>query len=226
MPVTIASMAAKILSDTSGSLNKQRQDAIVMAIIEFARRSDYFRTTEERSFSSSDVLEYENDALQVLMQYQGAGYSLWRLESLFVDGVKKNISLKDDILTDITDLETIYGTGTVFYKTEDPWVKLFPFPTDTAFSTTSGSINIVATGVFLPSEDITEIDDAFYARWGRAIESGAKAELMMMVGKPWTNPQMAGVHAQIFDAAINNAVRKRNLEEAGGELVVEKIAFI
>ena len=47
-----------------------------------------------------------------------------------------------------------------------------------------------------------------------------------MVGKPWTNPQMAGVHAKIFDAAINSAIRKRNLEEAGGELMIEKIAFI
>lgn len=226
MAVTIASIANKIASDASGSLNKQRQEAVIEAIREFAKRSDYFRATEEQSFESTDVLAYENDCLQMLMQSQGKGLSLWRLESVFVDGIKKKISLKDDILTEITDFDAIYGTGTVFYKTEDPWVKLFPFPSATAFSTTTGAINIVATGVFLPSNDITEVDDAFYDRWGKSIESGAKAELMMMVGKPWTNPQMAGVHAKIFDAAINSAIRKRNLEEAGGELMIEKIAFI
>lgn len=226
MAVTIATIAAKIAPDTSGSLNKQRQDAVIDAIREFAKRSDYFRATEEQAFSSADVLDYENDALQMLLEYQGKGFSLWRLESVFVDGVQKKIALKDDIITDITDLDAIYGSGTVFYKTEDPWIKLFPFPSDTAFDTTSGSINIVASAVFLPSDDITEVEDAFYDRWGKAIESGAKAELMMMVGKPWTNPQMAGIHARIFDAAINSAIRKRNLEAAGGELMVEKIAFL
>lgn len=226
MAVTIASIAEKIASDVSGSLNKQRQDAVIEAVREFARRSDYFKTTEEQAFTSSDVITYENDSLQMLMQAQGQGLSLWRLESVFVDGIKKKISLKDDVLTEIADFDAIYGTGTVFYKTEDPWVKLFPFPSATAFNTTTGAINIVATAVFLPSDDITEVDDAFYGRWGKSIESGAKAELMMMVGKPWTNPQMAGVHAKIFDAAINSAIRKRNLEEAGGELMIEKIAFI
>lgn len=226
MTVSIETISGKIISDVSGTLKQQRNNAVINAIREFAKRTDYFRTTEEQAFDATDVLTDENDSLEMALDSQGDGFLLWRLESVFIDGVEKQIAQKEDIITEISDLETIYGSGIVFYSISDENVKLFPFPTDTAFATSTGSINVVATGVFVPGDDITTVSDLFYARWGKAIESGAKAELMMMVGKPWTNPQMAGVHAMIFDTAINRAIRKRNLEDAGGELLVEKISFI
>jgi len=48
-----------------------------------------------------------------------------------------------------------------------------------------------------------------------AIVDGAAARLLMMPGKDWTNPAMAGSHAATFAAAVGNAKRRARRADEG-----------
>lgn len=59
-----------------------------------------------------------------------------------------------------------------------------------------------------PLRDAVELPDILHNDWYQTIAAGAKANLMIMPGKPWTNPQMAMVHGGFFDDGVNNASKK------------------
>lgn len=63
-----------------------------------------------------------------------------------------------------------------------------------------------------PLRSATALPDILYNNWYQSIAAGAKAKLMFMPEKPWTNPQLASVHASIFDTGVKEAMRKTVLK--------------
>jgi hypothetical protein len=55
------------------------------------------------------------------------------------------------------------------------------------------------------TEAATECDDRIRRDWRDAITSGAKARLMAIPEKPWTNLQLAGVHQAVYMGAVAGA---------------------
>lgn len=76
---------------------------------------------------------------------------------------------------------------------------------------------ITATVSYAPTEVAYGIADALYFRWHEAIEKKAMHDLMIQMGKPWSNPQMAVFNLarweKLKDEAANSAgpARKYNL---------------
>ena len=58
-----------------------------------------------------------------------------------------------------------------------------------------------------PLRSVTALPDALYNDWYQTIAAGAKAKLMVMPEKPWTNPKFAGLHAQVFESGAKSAMR-------------------
>jgi hypothetical protein len=58
---------------------------------------------------------------------------------------------------------------------------------------------------YKPTRTATSGPDFLYNDYYEQIAAGAKARLMAMPGKAWSNPQLAGVYASVFDAAITKA---------------------
>jgi hypothetical protein len=56
-----------------------------------------------------------------------------------------------------------------------------------------------------PSDSASGIPDAQAYQYRDAIADGAKARLMLMPKKPWTNPELGGVASGMFEAAITSA---------------------
>jgi len=56
-----------------------------------------------------------------------------------------------------------------------------------------------------PSDTATGLPDDLALRFRDEIHVGAKSRLMLYPGKPWTNPDMAGVYSQAFNALVNQA---------------------
>lgn len=63
-----------------------------------------------------------------------------------------------------------------------------------------------------PTYEATTLPDELLARYKEKIANRAKAILMIMVNKPWTNPQAAALNQSLFDDAVNKA----NLRDAKG----------
>jgi hypothetical protein len=71
-----------------------------------------------------------------------------------------------------------------------------------ATSTTGG---LVVTIAKLPQYAGTGIDSAIYDKFGEEIAKGAKARLMRMKKKPWSDPEQAQVYQEMFDKEISAA---------------------
>ena len=211
----ISEIAFNILKDLPGSLEADREKAVVEAVQEFAKRSGVFKFTTEHFIDEYAVDTNANDSVSLtpngLIKYRP-----FRIESLYVDGLQKSL-FQRDVLNPITNFDLIYKSGALYYNVDHKGrVILFPFPTDTAFETATGILAIVMEAVYVPDAAITELDDFFYARWGNIIEAGAKALMMAETGHSWSNPGLSDVLMRQFDAGRNAALMKRNLEENGG----------
>lgn len=103
-----------------------------------------------------------------------------------------------------------FRTGYSMELTGRASVALNPAPT------LAGQI-IVATVSYAPTPAAYALNDAIYFRWHEAIEKKAMHDLMIQVGKPWSDPQMAVFNRERFerlkDEAANTAgpVRKQSL---------------
>jgi len=54
------------------------------------------------------------------------------------------------------------------------------------------------TSMLRPTRAATSLPDLLYNEWFEAIESKAKAELMLMPGKPWSDSQLAGINQKKY----------------------------
>ena len=59
-----------------------------------------------------------------------------------------------------------------------------------------------------PLRNATALPDILFNDWYQTIAAGAKAKLMVMPEKPWTNLKVAGLHSQVFDSGANSAMKK------------------
>ncbi len=71
----------------------------------------------------------------------------------------------------------------------------------------SGTV-VTGTLAFAPNEESEVLPTVVYQRWRTPIVNGAIAKLMLQVGKPWSNPNQAGIHQGIFDAGAAECAAK------------------
>jgi hypothetical protein len=76
---------------------------------------------------------------------------------------------------------------------------LVPYPT----AATTGSLWM--TVALRPTEAATTVDDSVYEEFRDSIAAGAKARLMAMPKKPWSDPALAGFYGSEFRRAIDVA---------------------
>lgn len=90
------------------------------------------------------------------------------------------------------------GNPTQFISPSAAWVRPIPITTSTA---------VVLTGkiAVAPTQDGNYLLDDLYEIHGNAIASLAKSALLLMPGKPWSNPELAVYFAQIGDTAMSVA---------------------
>ena len=98
---------------------------------------------------------------------------------------------------DPTDSSTTWRVGLVGTDT----IRVVPLPEE-------ADIVVTGTVAFAPNEESEVLPTAVYQRWRTPIVNGAIAKLMLQVGKPWSNPNQAGIHQGIFDAGAAECAAK------------------
>ncbi len=89
-------------------------------------------------------------------------------------------------------------TGTPLYMLQDNEASLVLVPKPVTAVTAA----ITARVTLRPSRASTDIEDRIYEYHLDAIAMGAKAKLMMMSDKPWTNLKMAATYQSLFEDKI------------------------
>lgn len=80
--------------------------------------------------------------------------------------------------------------------------------------------------VMAPKTTSTTLPDALALRYQTAIATGAKASLMAIPGQAWSNPQLAGYHAQAFERAIGSARIEAVKDGVDAPLTVKRRCFV
>lgn len=113
------------------------------------------------------------------------------------------------------------GTPRVYYQKTPTAaeISLYPIPA----SQESGVVTVKAA--FVPSRAATTVPDFLLEDWVEDIAAGAAVRLMLTPEQPFTNPNLAAVHKQAFDASI----RKGLVQARHGQVVaasrVRRVAF-
>ena len=123
---------------------------------------------------------------------------LVRVEAAWFDGRKMDPTTADGLDGQyMQGWHEITGAPDRYLELEPGVLRLFPLPQGAA-----------ATGLKLrlsvaPSEAATGLPDDIALRYRDEMHVGAKARLMLMPGKPWTNFDLAGVYGTTFGSMVN-----------------------
>jgi hypothetical protein len=81
--------------------------------------------------------------------------------------------------------------------------------------------------VAAPRHDACRLDARLVEEWGRALVEGALADVLLLPGQPFSDPRLAAVYSQRFDAAILRARTRRLRGRTGGArtMVLERGDF-
>lgn len=84
----------------------------------------------------------------------------------------------------------------------------------------AGTGAVTVTAAVKPAHDGATLYEAIAEEYRDAVASGARAKLLMIVGKPWSQPELAAAHWDMFTSACNKA--RREVENGFRTSVVER----
>jgi len=90
----------------------------------------------------------------------------------------------------------------------------------------SSATDITVVAFLRPARAAEALPDILYDDWFEGVEAGAKAELMMMPGKPWTNMDMAGLNQRQYHHEAGEANIVANKKNSQDVLMVRPRRFI
>ena len=102
------------------------------------------------------------------------------------------------------------GTPMYFTRMAPSTITLVPYPT------TAGTLSIVAA--IAPSPDATGLDKDIFNTYFQEIAHGAKWKLLSMQKKPWSDPNLAVYHKELFDQGCAKAALDAKKSFGGGRI--------
>lgn len=163
------------------------------AAIEFCTKTRYWR--EEiapiQTSTDADVFEYEVNCLAPDTRPVAT-------LTLLADGEALDPRFEDDLDKNQRDWRAAEGRPRFFTAPGAAWVRPVPAPRNDVMTLT-GTVAVAPTrdGRYL----LSDITDAH----SNTLASMAKAKLLMIPGKPWTNPELAIFNATIAERAMKSA---------------------
>lgn len=126
-----------------------------------------------------------SEAGQELAEVEGATYDGKKLDPLTLDSIEGEYG---------PDWASHTGTPRAYFQLTPGIVRLYPKPAEDALT------GIVFTLVVKPSDTATGIPDDLAIKYRDAMHIGAKARLMAMPGRAWTNAADAAAYGLAFEA--------------------------
>lgn len=160
-------------------------------IIEFCRDSWCWRQFSDPQLVLAGLNTYDLDP--------PAGAEVVMALVVKVDGKELDPKSEADLTALCPRWQTEPGTPKYFLTDDPSQIILAPVP-DTKIAG-----GLVVTVALQPTRTSTSFPGWIWSRYFDGLAAGAKARLMEMPGKPWTNLQLSAVYRARFDAAVAGA---------------------
>lgn len=112
------------------------------------------------------------------------------------------------------------GEPTHYYLTIDMKVRLIPIPT-----AAQAGLSMRVDLAFVPTMDATTLPSDLVERFGETLICGAKARMMAMPEKAWSNPQLALFYQNEFTQGVTKARIEKLTDYGRSDLTVKARRF-
>lgn len=171
-------------------------DPLIVSVVSLAAR--------ELCLRSSCWSEYEDIRLVAdRAEYEPAapsGAQVRYVKSIMINNREIDPASEDKILYYMRSTFNAVGSPLYYYMLNDMTFRVLPKPT----AADAGQVMRVRT-VFVPKLGSVVLDSDLIERYAETLIAGAKARLLEMPGKPWSNPGLAAYHKAAFDDAVSRA---------------------
>ena len=128
---------------------------------------------------------------------------LIEVRAAYYDGKRMDPVVSETLDARFSDDWSLHqGTPEHFMELQAGVLRIYPRPLADALT------GIKLRMVVAPSDTATGLPDEIANRYQDAIHLGARARLMLMVGKPWSNERMGSAYATAFASLLDTAHAK------------------
>lgn len=117
---------------------------------------------------------------------------------LRIAGLRANPVTLDNLNEQFEDWPNRTGTPTTFFFPNKEQVQLVVTPNLKIMN------GLYMRAALYPAPTATTLDDEIFNRYYQEIAEGAISNIMALPGKPYSNPQLAMVHGNLFESCITN----------------------
>jgi hypothetical protein len=142
------------------------------------------------------------------------------LLGLFIDGWQIRAATAEEMDAEHPGWTELTASRPIRFLVPTPGkVRLVPEPTK------SMPAALTARMALAPAQNAATVEDVIIDQWSQAVAHAAKAELLALPGKPWTQPQLAEHHARQFRVQAARARGRSSTGWAGATLSVRPRQF-
>jgi len=202
MTVEITEYAKRVQPDVLGCPRQLVLRAVVDALIDYCGRTHCMELVFEHEVVTADVQTADNDSVNVNIASYITDVRPRVVSEFRIDGQVWNLAriALENVMDDISEI-AVEGT------------KYFTYPDTTHikfYDLDAQDQTLWIKQVYVPEDTITTVDEQFFYEHHRAIEAGARARLMDMPGKDWTNLDRARKFEAEFNDGIALAIIRKN----------------
>lgn len=188
-----------ILPDVVGCPDPVLQQAIVQTAFDFCDKTGAWDALVNDIIVTSGTASYTLPAVTDAMAM--------RAKDVWINGIRIDNGRISRGSVDVT-YDSANGFGAITIR---------PTPQQ------DGSMSIRV--VYAPTLTATTLPDWLMARYEQAISAGTKARLMLIPNTGWSNPQLAVMYRQMYDAAVTDARIESSFDRASGSIHIPPIRF-
>jgi len=202
MATNISEISRRVAPDVMGCPNVLIDEAVLRTIIKFCEETHILEKAFEHDVLSTDIVAADNDSVNVnLATYITDGRPIL-LTEFRIDGAKWDAQ-EIKLLNDQDDLDEISISGTKFFTWPDTThIKFYGIEAEDQ--------RFYIKQIFVPLDTATTMDDDLYYRFRDTIAAGARARLMSMPRKDWTDQITAAKNLSEYNDGVAMARIKKD----------------
>ena len=202
MATNISEISRRVAPDVMGCPNVLIDEAVLRTLIKFCEETHVLEKAFEHDVVSTDIVAADNDSVNVnIASYITDGRPIL-LTQFKIDGVDWDAQ-EIKLLNDQDDLDEISVSGTKFFTWPDTThIKFYGIEAEDQ--------RFFIKQIFVPLDTATTMEDDLYYRFRDVIAAGARARLLEMPRKDWTDPAMAGLNWSRYNDGVALARIKKD----------------
>lgn len=202
-----------LLTELPGCPDQLVKQQLLFGAIEFCTETHAWNEIQDPITIIDKINEYDVEV--------PTGARIVSVKDVWASSRKLRPVTMEQLFERIPNWQTAEGSEPVYYNASTDWttIKIFPKPFE------ANKAKLTLRVAYAPTMAATSIPDEVAIKYWDGLIGGAKARLMLMPGKAWTNPQLAAINRDLFNDAMLKAKISQIHDRVQGSVSVRPHPF-